>query len=448
MPATPILRHRAVHLLTALCVTSGLLLLSACGGDSSQPAESGVPQGTNTAAVTPATTNATPPPPTKMELQELAARVAAEEEIRGLSPQRINASLDEAAAYLTRVTLPDGEFIYEYNPVTGESGSDYNMLRHAGSAYSMLQYYQHTNDQATLAKAKLAIEYLLTFVQTMQTREETIAAIVHRDSAKLGGNGLALIALAKYTEVTGDKQYVPVMQQLAAYIAATQDSIGNFTAHTVVWSTQQVTSFRSLYYPGEAILGLLRLNAIDGNERWLDVAEAGARWIIEIRDVQTPDEDLAHDHWMMVALDELYRQRPRETFINHSMRLARVVCAAQIATSSDPAYIGGWYYPPRVNPTSCRTEGLAASWRLARDFGKPELMPAIENAIRLGVTFQMRSQYVGPRLMDLHDANIARGGFPESFLNPNIRIDTVQHNISSFLVAIPVIEHAAARKPE
>jgi len=383
-----------------------------------------------------------PPPATAMELRALAASEAAQQELQGLTVERINASLDEATAYLTRVTLPDGEFIYEYNPVTGESGVGYNILRHAGTTYSMLQYYEHTKDANALEKAKLAITYLMQFVQPLQLGGQTVACIVHDDAVKLGGNGLALVALAKYTQVTGDKQHLPVMQQLAGYIAATQDPTGNFTVHNMTWSTQQVSASRSLYYPGEAILALTRLHAIDGDEHWLDVAEAGARWLAEIRDVAESDKNISHDHWMMIATDELYRQRPRKSLLDHTMRLARVICVDQIRQSSDVSYIGGWYYPPRVNPTSCRTEGLAAAWRLARDFDRADQMPMIQSAILMGVTFQMRMQYVDQRLLDMKAPDIARGGFPEGFLNPRIRIDTVQHNISSLLAAIDIVKAA------
>jgi hypothetical protein len=55
------------------------------------------------------------------------------------NPDRLMEAAREAGAYLQRMTLPDGRFVYSYLPGSDSAATDYNLLRHAGTAYAMLE---------------------------------------------------------------------------------------------------------------------------------------------------------------------------------------------------------------------------------------------------------------------------------------------------------------------
>ena len=54
-------------------------------------------------------------------------------------------------------------------------------------------------------------------------------------------------------------------------------------------------------------------------------------------------------------------------------------------------------------------------------------------AIRLGVAFQLQTQFRPESVLYVSDPQRALGGFRRSLTNYEIRIDYVQHNISSLL---------------
>ncbi len=265
-----------------------------------------------------------------------------------------------AGEYLTRSVDKDGKFAYIYDPTTDYVPPKYNIIRHAGTVYSMMELYGETGDAELLAAGKRAIGYLARNAKDIETADGPGACIVEKGYAKLGGNALAIVALAKYTETTGDRQYLPLMKRLAVWIKAGQDETGRFVIQKQKIPGGKVIPLESVYYPGEAILAMLRLYPLDKDEAWLDVAEKGALYLIQVRDKDLKDSKLPHDHWLLYALNELYRHRRNKVFLNHGIRLARVIVASQNTKPKDRRSRGSYYTPPRSTPTATRSEGLSA----------------------------------------------------------------------------------------
>ena len=343
-------------------------------------------------------------------------------------------------AYLTAAVGPDGKFVYRYLAETDSVGGGYNILRHAGSTYSMLELYDVTSDAGLLQAAQRAIGYLLRAVKPCSTtpggaqRDNGMASCVVEDGeVKLGGNALAVIALAKYAEVTGDRQYVPVMLDLGRWIRDTQSESGEFTMQKVTYPEGKVDDFVSEYYPGEAMLALVRLYALDRDEAWLDRVEASASYLINVRDGAVPDIALPQDHWLLYSLNELYRYRPDPLYLKQTLRLAKVIMTSQNDGAHYPDWSGGFYRPPRSTPAATRNEGLCAAYSLAADFGYKEEAEEILGAMWRTAAFQLRTQLRPESAMYLTNPQRALGGFRESLTDFEVRIDYVQHNISSLL---------------
>ena len=363
------------------------------------------------------------------------------EKIEDISPEELNKDISSeklldsvkiAGDYLVSVTNEDGSFVYEYNASHDWESSSYNMLRHAGTIYSMLQLYDTVNDDQLLSASEKAIEYLLSF----SVEYDSASCIVYDDEIKLGGNALAVIALAEHAKVTDDSKYLLIMQDLTKYIKQSQKDSGEFICKRY-YSTGVTSDFVSQYYPGEALLALCRLYSLDGNETWLDVAEKGAQYLINVRDADVSTNDLTHDHWLLMALNELYRYRANQLYLNQSMRIAESIMYKQRdGVNREPKYpewLGSYYTPPRSTPTATRSEGLIAAYHLAVDFGDSDTALRILNATILGVEFQLRTQFTSDNVADLPDPQRAIGGFHESLICYDIRIDYVQHNICSIL---------------
>lgn len=360
-----------------------------------------------------------------------------------LTPELLLESARRAGDYLTRVVGADGRFAYSYLPKTDREKRKYNILRHAGTTYSLLELFEVTGDRELMAAAERAIGYLRRAVEPCTAGDANAACVVEDDAVKLGGNALAIVALAKHAEVTGSRQNRPLIERLGRWILAVQNETGEFTVHKRTHSTAETVDFTSQYYPGEALLALLR----GGGEGWADAAERGARWLIEVRDAQVPIARLNHDHWLLYALNDLYRRRPNPLYLEHASRITAAIVGRQNRRPSHPDWLGSYYRPPRSTPTATRSEGLAAAYLLQRDHGDAGALPGLLEALELGVRFQLQTQFAPESVLYLRDPRRALGGFHRSLTDYEIRIDYVQHNVSSLLLLRRILMEAAAGPP-
>lgn len=120
-------------------------------------------------------------------------------------------------------------------------------------------------------------------------------------------------------------------------------------------------------------------------------------------------------------------------YLDHAMRIAEAMIASQ---NRDPAYrdwLGGYHEPPGSTPAATRSEGLMAAYKLARDYGSQRKAARILEAVRYGVAFQLQTQFWPERTLYLDNPQRALGGFSRDLTNYEIRIDYVQHNLSSIL---------------
>jgi hypothetical protein len=362
----------------------------------------------------------------------------------GVDPEMLLRHAKLAGDYLTRSVGADGRFVYSYLPKTDEEKTSYNALRHCGTAYSMLELYEVTGDRDLLAAAERALAYLeKRLLGRCRIGATETACVVERGEVKLGGNALAIVALSKHATVTGENRYRDLIDELGRWILATQGEDGEFEIHKQSHPGGEVSDFVSGYYPGEALLALLRRPEPD--RKWIDAAERGARWLIEVRDREVPNSALNHDHWLLYALNELYRLRPDPLFLQHLTRITDAILAKQRHSAPDfPDWLGSYYRPPRSTPTATRSEGLGAAYLLVRDVGRTgpgsrrpgreQQEAALLAGLELGVRFQLQTQFLPETVLYLDDPRRTLGGFRRSLTNYEIRIDYVQHNISSLLL--------------
>jgi hypothetical protein len=85
-------------------------------------------------------------------------------------------------------------------------------------------------------------------------------------------------------------------------------------------------------------------------------------------------------------------------------------------------------------------EGLCAVYQLVRDFGPKRELDFLFDGISLGITFQLKTQVTKEMARNRKWPVRAVGGFLESPDIPAIRIDYVQHNVSSLLGAFRIMK--------
>jgi len=338
-----------------------------------------------------------------------------------------------AGAYLTRAVLPTGKFIYAYDPKRDAEAGSYNMVRHAGTLYSMMELYRETRDPLLLAAAERGFEFLRESVRPYTFGGADAAALVERDKIKLGGTALAAVALAEYIRATERREGVAAMQSLCRSICEMQKDTGEFISQRR-YSTGAALPFVSRYYPGEAILALVRAHSVDGQEKWLDAAERGARYLIRVRDGNIPTSKLMHDHWLLYALNDLYRVRRKPEYLRHARRLAGAIYDSQCRATAIPDHLGSYYRPPRSTPTATRTEGLLAAYLLLRDHGLKEEALMCMDAAQLGAAFVLQMQFRPESVLYVAKPWYCLGSVRQSLTNFELRNDYTQHALSALLV--------------
>jgi hypothetical protein len=351
-----------------------------------------------------------------------------------------------AGDYLTRETNEAGKITYDYQADTDTLGKGYNILRHAGTAYSMMQAYRIDPDPATLEAVKRAVGYYRRKMKEDDNHPGEWFVLDGR-RAKLGGVGLGLCMFVELEKAAPGSVDMERVLGMARHIERMQLPSGEFLSF-YDWHGKGVTRRKSIYYSGEAILGLVRVYELTGDEHWLDVAEKGADFLVNerwkslgVRFYVPPDA------WLTQALEELDRFRPDDARARYALSLGEVIARNKIMDPEGaPAdFVGAdvarLHALPNAATAGAFGEALSAAARLeARRFPSETRYRdwAMKNA-----EFQLRNQFVEANSWYLPNPERAHGGFRLRQDNAEIRNDYVQHNLSGLFGLLDLLDETA-----
>ncbi|MFP4433498.1 MAG: hypothetical protein ACLFTN_03445 [Phycisphaerae bacterium] len=356
-----------------------------------------------------------------------------------LTPSGLLARAVQAGRYLTRMVKPSGQFVYHYYPATNGEKRSYNLPRHAGTIYAMMQLYEVTGDKELLAAAQRALKFLLAHVRPAKDTVRKRAVVVEDNVVKLGGVGLAGIAIARYVSASHDRQPLETLHQLGRWIRSVQNpDTGELHTHYMTWPNGRRVDRKMAYYPGEAILALMRLHELDPKGDWLESARKAALWQVKSQQ----GKDYWADHWLLYALNEIHAATGNDPLARHAHAMTTEAIVEQQRRRPEPGrrdWVGSFYIPPRITPTATRMEGLAATWFLADRQGRDDLTEPYRETLLRGVRFVLQGQVMPEQAMFHARPQVSLGGFTASLTDPEIRIDFVQHSISALLMTREIL---------
>ena len=363
--------------------------------------------------------------------------------------ENIDTNLDNsillAIGYLSKSTKENGRFVYNANvdPDVKYGNIRYNALRHAGTLYSMYLCEKYLNNSTLKEKRYLASDYFIKrYVKEIQPGMYAVVSDMKEEKlnsrqAKLGGAGLGLIGLSNlYPEGKID---IKILRGLGDFIIYMQKPDGSFYSKYYVDTYEKDKTFISLYYPGEAALGLLYLNDVDPQKKWVKTAKKTLLYLAELR--KDSGSKVPFDHWAMLATKKLFETpdntlTPEEKVIlqKHAEQMANSILYKQITDKKD-VFAGS--FQDNIRPCSIGTimEGLVAIYYCTDD---EVLKEKILNSLALGTEFLSRYQ--------VKDGTM-QGGIPTSaywrFKKDDqkasvIRIDNVQHVLSAWITYLQI----------
>jgi hypothetical protein len=260
---------------------------------------------------------------------------------------------------------------------------------------------------------------------------------------KLGGTGLGLVALLLVDKASPGAVDVETCRKLGRFLLHMQKEDGSFYSKYIPSAGGRNDDWISLYYPGEAALGLVMLHEKDPSALWLHGA---ARAIGYLARTRSGRQHVEPDHWALLATAELLKHRnqlgrvvSKETLLQHAGQICESILADRSTLPLGYRLAGCFADDGRTCPTATRLEGLLAALTFLPN-EQAELRERIGLAVRSGTRFLIASQiqsgpYAGgiPRAVQYLPQNHPR--FSTSFNEraTEIRIDYVQHALSVML---------------
>ena len=200
--------------------------------------------------------------------------------------------------FLVSQLKEDGSFIYGMYPRFDNEIENYNIVRHAAAIWSMVCRYRMTGDENLAAKTEKAIEFLL---ENVKYSDEDTAYLYEEkdDEIKLGGSGLALIAMTEYMDARGNENYKDVCIKLGNGILTMLDQESGQYYHVLNGDYSKKEAFRTVYYDGEATFGLCQLYELTGDVKWLEAATLAVEHFI------AGDYWQYKDHWVAYSMNAI-----------------------------------------------------------------------------------------------------------------------------------------------
>ncbi len=370
-----------------------------------------------------------------------------------ISTESLRASAALNADYLARVNDEKGKFWYIYWPNEDEIAKNYGIVRHAGSVYGLFEAYNHLKDKKYADAGRRGLNFLLASTQNPKEAPD-ITLVMEKTQSVLGTNALVAMAYAVIPEdlmTPQDKDLRDKIGNSILYYRMPQKGLFYTTFDQAL--NKKAPKEQARYYPGEAMLALVRLYERTQDKKWLDAAKDLAPGQKELWE-KAGHNSVGDYCWVGQAFARMARLETDPALKEEYKKVGFSHADAVIKHQFQPGHPKGYYpdyqggadnsRPPRTTPTSARSESLAENYLTAKALGDVESQKKYGVALLQSIHFYAQNQFTPDNSYFLPYPEKALGGIRGSLIANDLRIDYNQHALSTKLNALDAPAELAA----
>ena len=309
---------------------------------------------------------------------------------------------------------------YMYLPVSDTYSDENNNTRHLAVLSMMTELNIFLGDNSLKKLIKKSVDYYTTKIKSFENH----SIIDFGNDSKISYSAFMILALVNLPEYS---ESIIKANSLAEGLLNQQRDDGSY-------NTSFIGKGKGIdYYPGEAMLSLMRLYEITNDQRLLESVKKAFPWY---RSYWRGNKNTAFIPWhtqVYYILAQYDKDVNLKKFIYEMNDW--LIDNYQIFESEYQDKIGGFKKKNPGNSTSSYMEGVNDAYATAKFFGDEEQILKYGESLRKGMRFVLQTQFTEENSFWCANPKRVIGGFRRSLTNSNQRNDYAQHAVYAIIKA-------------